>query len=287
MGMNAAIKVHVPYAEYAKLPGTNISALKELRRSPLHYKHRLTNSKETEPMRLGTAAHVAVLEPDRFDATYATWGERTDSGRMRPRNGKLYDAFVSANAGREILTEDQQIDAMAMQSAVRGCDAAMVYLRHGDPEVTINWTDAHSERPCRGRVDWLTKVDGMPVLVGLKTSRDCRPFIFGSQAAKLSYHLQWAFYHDGYEAITGKSAKVVEIVVESAAPHDVAVYVVPSDVIEQGRAEYRELLELLAECERNKKWPGAVPSETLVSLPSWVYAEGDDVADLGLEGFDQ
>jgi len=129
----------------------------------------------------------------------------------------------------------------------------------------------------------VTRVDGQPYVVGLKTARDCRPFQFGNQCARLGYHLQFAYYADGYEAITGERPRLVEIVVESDEPHAVAVYHVPDDVLDQGREEYMRLLELLDECERKNEWPGPVPLEETLSLPSWVYGGlTDDLTELGL-----
>jgi hypothetical protein len=281
----SAATPHVSYETYAKLGGVNISTLKELGRSPLHYRHRLANPKESKPLTLGSAAHCAVLEPERFDRDHAVWGERTESGRLRPRIGKAYEAFEVLNAHRKILTEPEQVDALAMQAAVRSSAPAMRYLRAGEPEVTMQWVDEETCAPCRGRADWITTDAGWPVIVGLKTARDCRPILFGNQAAKLGYHLQWAFYRDGFEKIHGKAPRMVEIVVESVAPHDVAVYIIPAEIIEQGRAEYRDLLVRLADCKRANNWPGAVPGETHLTLPSWVYDSDDDVSGLELEGF--
>lgn len=275
------IQSRVPWDEYVTQPGCSITRLKEMRRSPLHYRHRLTNPKETTPLTLGKASHCAVLEPERFSRDHAIWSRRTESGNLGPRNGKWWDAFRMEHVGKTIITEDEFVDVGAIQKAVRDNVDAMLYLANGDPEVTLQWTIW--SRPCKGRVDWLTTVDDEPILVGLKTSRDCRHFAFGSQAAKLGYHLQWAYYFDGYEGITGKRPKVVEIVVENEAPHAVVVYVIPDDIIQQGRDEYMVLLEQLAECERTNSWPGPAIGEQILTLPSWVYEAHDDISELGLE----
>jgi hypothetical protein len=121
------------------------------------------------------------------------------------------------------------------------------------------------------------------VLVGLKTARDCRHFSFGNAAARMGYHLQWAYYFDGYMTITGAKPKVVEIVVEAEPPHAVAVYRIPDDILDQGHEEYMELLDRLAECEGNDQWPGPCPEEQILTLPSWVYGRDEDITDLGLE----
>ncbi len=276
------IQSRVPREEYDNIIATSITRLKELRRSPLHYIYALNFPKESTALTLGIAAHVAVLEPERFERDFSMWDRRTDSGRMAPRNGKWWDAFLAANSDKRILTEDEATRAMQIALIVRKDPIAMKYLSTGDPETTLEWEI--DGRPCKGRVDWLTSIEGLPTIVGLKTARDCRPLIFGAQCAKLAYHLQFAFYFDGFVAITGKKPRMIEVVVESEPPHAVATYIIPDDVIEQGREEYQALLRLLAQCEAANEWPGPVPHEEYLTLPSWVYPQGgDDLSDLGLE----
>ena len=274
------IASRITAVEYHASEGLSISRLKELKRSPKHYQWALTHPKESQPLTLGSAAHCAVLEPERFTRDYAVWARRTDSGKMAPRTGKWWEQFNQQNAGRTVITADEYY-ADEVQGAVRADPVAARYLASGEPEVVLTW--ALRERSCRGRVDWLTCMDDEPYIVGLKTARDCLPFAFGAQCAKLGYHMQFAFYHDGYLTITGNKPKMVEIVVESEAPHAVVVYLIPSDVIDQGREDYELLLTQLAECERHNEWPGPATVEQILSLPTWAYPAAKSLDDIGLE----
>jgi hypothetical protein len=279
---DTGIRSRVPFAEYRALPGASITRLKELRRSPLHYRYALAHPKETDALRLGTAAHVAVLEPERFASQFAIWSRRSEkTGNLCPKNGKWWKSFQSENVGRDVISIDDAEFAMKIQAAVRSDHDAMRYLEQGEPEVTLQWTVRG--RQCKGRVDWLTWIDGRPYLVGLKTARDCRHFIFGNAAAKLGYHLQWAYYFDGYEFIKDVQPGVKEIVVENTPPHAVAVYNIPDDIIQQGRDEYLVLHDQLEQCELDGKWPGPSLGETDLTLPTWVYQAHDDISELGLE----
>lgn len=271
----------VPAEEYFAMPGTSITRLKVLRRSPQHYRHGLDMPKESATLSLGRAAHCAVLEPERFVREYAVWARRSESGNLCPRNGRHWDEFRAKYAGRLIITEDEALAAISIQKAIRESAAAMRYLESGEPEVVMRWQ--LNGRECRGRMDWLTHVDGVPNIVGLKTSRDCRHFKFGWQAWTLGYHLQWAWYEDGYKILTERNARMVEIVVESEAPHAVAVYPIPDDIREQGREEYDGLLKLLDECERTNEWPGPQPVEEPLTFPTKAYPQADDISELGLE----
>lgn len=275
------IHSRVPAADYFALPELSISKLKQLARSPLHYRYFLDHPKESPAMTLGTAAHCATLEPERFSRDFVVWDRKTDSGRSAPRNGKAWDAFVAESAGREVLTADEYQLAIGMAGAVRTDPVAAKYLASGDPEATMQW--ALGERRCKGRADWITRLDGEDVIVGLKTARENRHFAFGAAAARLGYTMQWAWYFDGYLTITGRKPRMVEIVVESAAPHSVIVYFIPDDVLDYGRDEYQNLLRVLGECEASGEWPGPALTEQALSLPSWCFAGDEDLSELQLE----
>lgn len=264
----------VPYEEYARMEGMNMSRLKELGRSAQHYQHRLHHPKESKALRLGKAAHCAVLEPTRFGSEFAVWERRTSNGNMAPRNGQYWDKFQADHAGLEIISADEYATAIAMQQSVRSNPDAMRYLAEGDAEFTMQW-EAFGHR-CKGRGDWRTRDprEGFrPTIAGLKSARDCRPFQFGRQAAQLGYHLAWAFYFDGFKTLTGEMPKMVEIVVESDAPHAVVVYVIPDEVIQLGCEEYIELLSKLDEFEHANAWPGPAPGEQILTLPAYVYGK--------------
>lgn len=278
------IRSRVPWDEYSSVPAISITRLKEIERSPKHYAYRLKNPKQSTAMRLGTAAHTAVLEPERYQQQFAIWSRRSEkTGNLCPQNGQYWDAFRAENPGKSYITEDEHELAVAIAAAVRSDPDAMPYLESGDPEVTMQWLQG-GERPARARVDWLTRKGDEPCLVGLKTARDVRPFIFGSAAAKLGYAPQWAWYYAGYLAITGRKPLVREIVVESAPPYAVIVYRVPDDVLIKGEEEYGKWLALLDECARRGEWPGpGGGGEQDVTLPTWYYHVDDDLSDIGLE----
>lgn len=280
--MTSSISSRLPRENYDAIAAISITRLKELRRSPQHYQWAIEHPKESPALTIGIATHTATLEPERFERDFAIWDRRTDGGRAAPRNGKWWDAFRDMHADKSILTAEEGALALAIAKAVRFDEVANKYLAIGDPEVSMQW--AIDGRPCKGRVDWLTNVDGHKTLVGLKTTRDCRHFAFGAQAAKLEYGCQWAFYHDGFAAISGgEEPRMIEIVVESAPPFAVATYIIDKDIILQGRDNYRELLKLLTECETTGNWPGPVQGEQILTLPSWYYPSSeDDLADLGL-----
>jgi hypothetical protein len=270
------------FDEYRARPGLSISQLKIMQRSPKHYRYALTHPKDSEPFALGKAAHSAVLEPERFESEFVAWSRRTSSGNMAPRNGKHWKAFQAEASGRTIITEEQYQFAVDIAQSIRSEPDAMKYLRTGAAEVSMFWQFMHHQ--CRGRVDWLHDSDEFGVvLVGLKTTQDCRHHQFSKQAKRLGYDLQWAYYYDGWKSISGCAPdRVVEICVETKPPHAVGVYTVPDEVLQRGCEQYMELLDLLDECERSGMWPGPNPAEQVITLPTWgdeEIIEGIDYVD--------
>lgn len=288
--MAGQILSRVPYEDYAQVEAVNMSRLKEIEHSPQRYVWRATHQIETKPLTLGKAAHCAVLEPERFDTDFVIWNKLTKngSGNIAPRSGEQWETFKAQNPGKSIITLEERDLAMAMQQAVRADATAMRYLEVGDPEVSMEWDLSDSwglpPRRCKGRADWLTRLDDKRYVIGLKTAVDCREFAFGAAACRYGYPLQWAWYHDGYRTITGIAPRMKEIVVESKAPYAVMVYNVTEDVLLEGRDRYLELLKILGECETSGKWPGpGGDREHDVILPTYYYGQQDDIEDLGLE----
>lgn len=263
----------VPYEVYAAWPGVRSSHLKSLDHSPLHYQHAMKNPKCTKALSLGTAAHCATHEPERFARDFAVWDRTADGGNAAPRRGKAWDEFQAEHAKQTIITADEAKLARAIATAVRSHKAAMRYLDVGEPEVSMLWQ--HGAHTMQARPDWQTFVGGRHVLVGLKTSRDCRMRMFGPQAVRLGYDMGWAIYHDGFEALTGERPLMKEIVVDSAAPHAVIVYNINDDVLARGRSERDRLLALLADCRETDYWPGPEDGEVDLELPAWAYGVGD------------
>ena len=273
-------------AAYNALPGINWSTLKHAGKSPKHYRHAVdAGDKEPTPaMRIGSAVHCAVLEPDEFPRRYVVW-----TGGAR--RGKAWTTFRdSVEDGREILTESECDRCIAIRDAVRNDPVAAKYLAGpGTFERVIQWTDEETGLRCKGIIDRCADdVDGKRVLVDLKTTADANPHKFAATAARLGYHGQFAYYFDGMDASGEPVDRVVMIVVETSGPFDVCVYNVGEEVLWAGEEMYRGLLEKVKGCMSLGRWPGRFLCEEEFTLPQWAYPDdGEDVADaLGLTGLE-
>src|SRR5690606_13676340 len=96
------------FEAYRVIDAVNWSTLKVMAKSPRHYRHALAHPRPPSPaMLLGTAAHLATLEADRWDDEV-----RIFDGASRRR--KAWEVFQAANPGRLLLNPAEADKAQAM-----------------------------------------------------------------------------------------------------------------------------------------------------------------------------
>jgi exodeoxyribonuclease VIII len=272
----------IDFATYLGIDAVNWSTLKDLRRSPLHYKHRISSTKkETTGMRKGRVGHTAVFEPDRLALDYAVFTDVNKAGKV-VRSGNVYKDFCKANKGRTILTPTEYSHACALRDAVRSHPLAAPYLERGEAEKCLEWADDETGLKCKARLDFLSS--GKPALVDLKSTSDIAYSVFCARAYKMGYHCQLGFYDWGLITALKLNVPVVVIAVEQLPPYDVGVFEYEAACIDSGRDEARSLLTKLAYFREQNVWPGQYAEEMALEFPGWVDAsENDDTSDLGLE----
>jgi len=267
--VEGALPVHgyitdMPFDAYLKARGVSKSALDRIERSPAHYKY-APWKESTRKMVMGSAAHKAILEMDRFADEYMIVPNAPN------RTCKAYRDAVSERGPDFTLTEIEGEYVWGMQAAVHAHPEASRLLRACDAfEVSGFVTDPETGLLMKSRPDGLNDAG---LIIDLKKCQDARPDAFSRAIASYSYHKQAALYSDQYQWITGKRPEFVFIAVEEEPPHAVAVYRLDDESIEIGRHEYRQQLRLLAECRRTDSWPAYSTECETISLPNWKLSE--------------
>jgi exodeoxyribonuclease VIII len=231
------------------------SALKAFAKSPNHYLQYVAGeAPRTDAMIAGSALHCFVLEPHEFDARYIV-APKID---RRTKEGKQeFEAFSVQATGRDILTLADFENIVRMRDAIfqseeaRGLiESCMVYEQSIATELQgIEF---------RGVADGL----GANWILDIKTTQDASPEAFQRQAFNLGYHEQAALYTQAFGEY-----RFYWIVVESAAPHNVAVY-------QQSARAHRLATDRVARLiEQFKNWDGT-PAGYFggvreLDLPNW------------------
>ena len=250
-------------AEYHAADGISKSDLDLIHRSPAHYK--AARHEDTPALRFGTAFHCAVLENDRFNATYTVIeGDR----RTKAVKDSIKDAEA---AGKIILTADDFNALMGMAQAVFKNPICAALLRGSLKEHSV-FSELDGVRvKCRPD-GWSTEKG---VLFDLKSTEDASPEGFARTVAKYRYHVQDAFYRHVVAGATNCDAddlSFIFIAVEKKPPFAVALYQLDELAALQGWVDAREDLRRYKAAKDTGKWGGYSPRIETLSLPRWAVS---------------
>ena len=262
----------------------NWSTLKHIAVSPRMLKWRLTHpQEETDAIKFGLAFHCLILEPEKFEKLWVTAGPCAGvkkSGELCGSQGSLYldgawyckvrghapEGAGELPEGVRSITSEQRETAKICAEQLKAHRVASDTLKGGKREESLEWQV--DKTACKGRLDFLRP----DYVVDLKTTCETTPREFESQSARMLYHGQLAWYHDGAIAAgrLPQDAALPRIVsVETVEPYDVAVYKFTPEALEAGRSVYRTFLARYLECVACDYWPGHSPDLRLLDLPHW------------------
>ncbi len=264
----------MPAKVYHSIMAMSAGGLKRMAQSPAHFyglqldPQRPIGGEPTPAMKNGTLVHTALFEPATVAARYVI---KPDGMSFATKEGK---AWKELNGDREIVDSAQMLAALAQAKAVRALPDIAALMVEGQPEVSAFWIDEQTGEHCKCRPDFVSPAGDGVILVDGKTSQDVSLEGFGRAIWNFDYHLQAAWYSDGYELATGKKVHgFVFAAVESTWPHAAAAYMLDDVVLDKARAKNRQLLDLYAECKRTGDWPGYPTEIQPITLPAWAMKE--------------
>lgn len=254
----------VPIDVYHAGPGVSSTELKEILRSPAHYRATLEAEKDSEALRFGRLVHMAVLEPERFQEEVAIEPEvnrRTKAGKEELAQ------FHEDHADKMIVKRSDHELAARIAVAINSTSLAKSVLGPGQTERTAYWEDPQTGVLCKARADHIRR----GYIVDFKTTQDARFRPFQRQCANFRYHLSAAYYVDGFRHVLGQEGikGFAWVAAEKQEPHGIGFYGADPSMLESGRREYRQALQTYAECLRTDNWPAYAAEFVNLGLPPW------------------
>jgi hypothetical protein len=115
--------------------------------------------------------------------------------------------------------------------------------------------------PVQSRLDWFTEIDGIPVIVDLKTCSDLDSFEY--DARKFLYGVQFSFYQQillhsvfgEFETDVAVPAKVYAIAVEKREPFRCGVFEVLDFILASFNTKLFSAIESLKQCQSDGEYP--------------------------------
>jgi hypothetical protein len=264
----------LPIDEYHSRPEVSKSGLDDLNQSPAIYfaRHLNPDRPAVEPKSgqlEGQLAHCAILEPDEFGKRYAI-------GPTVRRNTKVWTEFVDSLApGIVAIQQDQADVAWRQAESVRALPEIREALLRGRAEVSAFWTDPVTGVKCRCRPDWVHQCNETSViLIDVKTYGSASPDEFRRQAARKRYHVQDAYYGDGFEHASELAVLAfIFVAVETEWPYASNAMMLDGASRDQGRFDYSRDLGVYAQCQQSGEWPGYSKEIQLITLPAWAFQD--------------
>jgi len=240
---------------------------------------------QTDALRLGSAFHDALLLPERWadpDA-YHFLPEGFDRRQSKVQAEAIAMADAAAAAGCCLITARERVEIEAQVAAMRANPLVDAVLSHGVAEVTLAWQDAETGVWLRARPDWL--LDNRRYGINVKTASDASHGGFQSDVTKYRYYQSAALELDGIEAVFGtRPGNYLHPVIEKPGkgwqPGDylpVALWELPAEDIEYGRALNRRAIRLFADCLSADRWPGYADAPALCGVSGWARKQIDDL----------
>ena len=245
------------------------TGLKLMMRSPAHYKYQ-ERKESTRAMLLGSALHMACLEPDIFYDTYHLLrsSENRMSSEYKTAKKEFGEEFVL------VKPEIEKIEGMA-KSLRKSVISEYLDNEYCAKELSGFAIDPETGLMCRHRFDAI--VDG--IAIDLKTTTDARQHAFSKKVLDFGYHIQAAFYADQYNWITLKEIeRFIFAAIETSAPYAVKIYELDQESIEAGRKKYRQALNEYAQCKATDTWPSYDQEIETIGIPQWAL-EKDAIDD--------
>lgn len=262
-------------SEYLALDAVSRSDLVTIgQKTPLEYQWEKKNPRESDAMTLGTAVHVAVLEPDRLrdvvaiEPTAAEFGVGPGGGITKAGRAAR-DDWRAAHQGKCIVTIEQNNKLLRVRDAVRGMKGLRKIVEDGLAEESCLWVDEETGERCKARLDYLNTDKGY--VVDLKTtSKGLSDRALQNSVATFGYDVQYVMQRDGANATIGagtvRAGMWLFVQVEEPIMAR-ALWV--REWVNRGEALYHEYLAKYHACREADTWPGYGTKVQPLALPRW------------------
>ena len=255
-------------------PGISKSQLDDIADTPALYlwrKNAPVDTTKTKTLDLGTAFHCRVLEPEEFSNRFIVapeFNRRTNAGKEE-ENAFLMEC---ASTGKTVITAEEGRKIELMYQSVMALPLGQWLVESaGHAESSIYWEDPETGILCRCRPDKI--IPEFHWIMDVKTTADIQRF--KTAYYDYRYHVQDAFYSDGYEAQFGVQPTFVFLVASTTIEcgrYPVEIFMMGEEAKLAGQQEYHRNLRTLSDCLNTDEWPAI---KTL-SLPRWAKEYAND-----------
>lgn len=228
--------------------------------------------KRTSSMAFGTAAHTIALEHSQWEKLYV---RAPDINRRTKAGKEEFAAFQDANRGRRVIESGEWEDLLGIHRALLEHPIGSQLLTNkGRAEVSYVWESEWAGSVgtlCKARADRITRLDGDPVMVDLKTTRDggALPEEFARHIPRFDYDMQGAFYLEGLRHFRPSPHRFLFLVVEKTPPYEISVCELDEGSLAEGQYKAERAMAIYCEAHRTGVFTGYEAKIHQIQTPLW------------------
>jgi len=281
------VLLDIPAEEYHAHKALGHTDVLRVAKSPGFYRYHKDNPTDPNARALvvGSATHVAALEPDKFDEQFQIMPLEIEG--YGPRSGHYKQAFELMKADQP---EIRWISVAEYDLVMSLAESAL-----GHPTLKSFLDRPHTVEGscffrvircyCKCRPDLVVYGSGREVeVLDLKSTTDASPGPSGfpKQIATWGYDTQMVFYKRGLENNGLKVKRFVFLAVEKSPPYLTGAYEIDPDELETARSIITKACATAVDCRKRDYWPGYGEKTHVVKLPPWrtgknkSKSDGDD-----------
>lgn len=230
--------------------------------TPAHAKYQVIET--TPEMDVGTAAHIAILEPHRFESAVICG--------PKDRRGNAWKEAIAEYPAALVLPQPTYEKVLRLRETVmRDPIVRSLPSEFAMMEQSAFWLDEPTGVMCKCRPD-LYRGD-QNLMVDLKTTGDATKQSWLRRALDFGMHLQSSFYPDGWQIADGGDVdNFLFLVVEREPPFAHSIYELGQAEKDLGRRIARKALDKYAACAKSNEWPGHEPGVQIITYPEGTFA---------------
>jgi hypothetical protein len=225
---------------------------------------------------IGTALHLAVLEPDAFESRTVLH----DFAEYRTNESRAIRDSAYEAGKTPLKPVEGALVAELRDSIMDAPEIARLLKQPGDAEVSLTWE--WNGLPCKARPDYLP--DDCSFVLDLKTANTAEPRAMGRKALTEGWHIRAPWYMAGVKAVKGILPEHYWFaVVEKDAPYISQLYEMEDRALVRGEQLIERALDLFNECRIRGVWPKYREGSSIISLPGWAefqYADREAAGEI-------
>lgn len=267
--------------EYFSVESASASFLEQLRKD-CPAVARYSEFETSSAMEKGSATHLAVLEPSKFESEVV----RVDCST---RATNIFKNAAEANPDKIVLPKKEYDEVLDMRAGLFKSDTACWLLKNSiGKEVSFfwemeHWTDGDGvchflEAPirCKARADGVSIIENerIGIVWDLKTTADSHPDKFRKTSHNLGYHRKACWYLEAARLYRPDlDWRFVWVALRNKAPHLVSCHEIDASWLDLAATQLLKPIETYEKCYRSGEWPGYPDEIIMAHAENWMLRE--------------